>query len=235
MSQVDNLDPQTTIRPRNRKRILVVAILVAVAAVCIPGLYVYVIYDGAGELERAIAETDELDPDWQFQDLLTKQATIPDELNGALRVLEAYKLFSNTRGPVKPLPLIEMIYEHLWDLQDPKHPALQEMPPPNIEFTRGQTQGLREGLAKESAALKVALTLANYPRGRSDFQWDGRFTTPPNLAVVHYLELVANLISFDILMKTQENDTTGGEANAHTRRGLPQVRRGRGSSPTSGD
>ena len=47
---------------------------------------------GMEHLRSAVAEADELDPGWRWEDLEKKRAAVPDAENAALRVEAAYKL-----------------------------------------------------------------------------------------------------------------------------------------------
>ena len=70
---------------------VVFTVLLLLVGYCI-GWYFYHRHDGLKELKAAIAELDENDPGWRWDDLEKRRAVVRDEENGALRVAAAVGL-----------------------------------------------------------------------------------------------------------------------------------------------
>jgi hypothetical protein len=95
---MDQHDGESAKRPPRSlcKRILFRGALLVLAAVVL-----YLAYDylqrtrGMSALERTLAELDESDPGWRWEDILAARATIPDEQNSARTVIEAHRLLTS--------------------------------------------------------------------------------------------------------------------------------------------
>src|SRR5438309_4279513 len=75
------------------KRIVLGLGLLLIQAICVALTASYYFRKlGMEHLRSAVAEADELDPGWRWEDLEKKRAGVPDAENAALRVEAAYKL-----------------------------------------------------------------------------------------------------------------------------------------------
>src|SRR6266851_1444874 len=123
---------------------------------------------GIEHLRSAVAEADELDPGWRWEDLEKKRAAIPDAQNAALRVEAAHKLLPN-----------DWLKEEAATDDEPGRTTLlekiQELEPPTL-LNEEQVTGLRAKLKKVHAALSEARLLAGLRTGRFP-------TTTPELAL----------------------------------------------------
>ncbi len=105
-----------TLRKYVSRRTLIGICIFAVVALA---LFVATLVHSYSDLNRAIAETDRLDPGWRRDDLIAALPTIPDEENGALVILKAHAIAEkNTKVPSPVWPDDEMI-----ELE--KHPEIQ--------------------------------------------------------------------------------------------------------------
>src|ERR1700731_658412 len=98
-------DPIELLPPlRKRRRRWPWVLLVFVVFVLLPlgtfvGYWRYMDHVYAEQVRQAEARADQLDPGWRLEEIEAKRAIIPDEENGALRVLEARRLFPERWPP----------------------------------------------------------------------------------------------------------------------------------------
>ncbi len=76
--------PETTRVPKRRRRILLRGAIVVVG--CMAALIFCAMWISDRSLQRAMAETDRLDPGWRMEELEAKRAFVPDEENSGLVV-----------------------------------------------------------------------------------------------------------------------------------------------------
>src|SRR5207245_2900027 len=129
------------------------------------------------QLQRAIAEADQLDPGWRTLELEAKRVVVPDEQNSALVIAAAKKLL-----PAK-WPMWDSPYAPENKGRDPEETlalkqGLWTLEPP-VQLTDQQIAALRQELARAAAALAEARRLADLPHGRFPFQYTPKRQAPP--------------------------------------------------------
>src|SRR5437764_11746830 len=73
-------ESQARTKPRRRLRLALAAVMLG----AVLAYYFYQSWATATDLDDAIAETDRLDPNWRFDDLMAERKPVPDERNAAL-------------------------------------------------------------------------------------------------------------------------------------------------------
>jgi hypothetical protein len=172
-SSPENFAPQGRPWPWPKRAIRAFMILVPIGLLLL-AVHAYVFVGGDRALQQAIAEANEIDPGWQWDDLEARRAIIPDAENGALQVLEAKRLMPDP-WPVPQRPLRQA------DQKVPPANATQVLsleevlarllPPEQLD--QGHTEDLRAQLRKVEVALEVARSLADLPHGRypGSYRW----------------------------------------------------------------
>jgi hypothetical protein len=117
------------------------------------------------------------------------RAVIPKEQNSALQILAL----------AKQIPHDWNSGRELWELS--------ETLPPEAQLNEAQTKALSAELAKVAAVLPTARKLKDFPNGRYPITY-GRnwFNTT---ASGHEARMVANLLSFDALLRAHDRDADG--------------------------
>ncbi len=153
------------------------------------GWHLYLRQMRAGQLAAAVARTNQLDPGWTLEEIESSRATIPDEENGARRVLAARKLLPE-RWPPRD-------FGEDWD----------EIAAP-VRRRDDQAAALRAALADVGPALEEARRLDHLPRGRYPITYADDFLgtlVPHNDAV----RTVAYLLRADAMARVEEGDLDG--------------------------
>jgi hypothetical protein len=173
------------------------------------------------EVQAAVAELDRTDPGWTFEEMQARRRNVPDEKNGALRVLAAAALLPNN-WPA-------------WDEPDPARELDLDMadylafatsfddPDPLAKIDGEPLRVFRKELKRAEAAIPVALTLVDYLDGRFPIEYalDGVSTRfrGPNQA-----RRVAMLLAAVARERIQEGDMSGAgnyvQATLHTARAI---------------
>ncbi len=115
------------------------------------GLYVYVKWAAASETEKAIAETDLLDPGWHWSDIDASRETLADEKNSAVQIGKVLALTGRGGLHFKNSQAAE---EDLDKLEPPCELNVRQ-----LEMLREAFEGLQEGVA-------LARQLKDMPNGR---------------------------------------------------------------------
>jgi hypothetical protein len=118
-------------------------------------------------LADAIAAADRDDPNWRIDDLMAHRQPVPDAENSALIVAEALEYLPEN-WPTGPAP-----------------PPGQHAPPPTeasraydrmsamadyVRLDKGTADSLAAGLKEYGEAVRIARTVADYPRGRHELE-----------------------------------------------------------------
>ncbi len=110
------------------------------------------------DIERAIAETDTLDPRWRWEDIEADRKAIPDAENSAIQIVSILKLVGTT-GKAAP----------------GSHPNYDKffggLPAP-AQLNSEQVELIREALDKIPAGLTEARKLKELPHGQFPVRWD---------------------------------------------------------------
>ena len=113
-------------------------------------------FHGRAELDEVIAETDRLDPRWRWEQILADRRPLP-EAEDSMRVIHAA---AKVMGEWKP--------KELWLANDDD--LLDNHLPANRRFSDERLKAVRDLLQKRQAAVPLAASLKDYPRGRGDYQ-----------------------------------------------------------------
>jgi hypothetical protein len=119
------------------------------------------------ELREAIAEADQLDPGWRWQELEARRKVIPDEENAALRVLAAHRLLPPGAWP--PLPP-EALRGGRGPFPNRVGEAISYLPPP-VQLHEALALEIRSSLAAVEPALVEARKLRGLSEGRYPVAW----------------------------------------------------------------
>jgi hypothetical protein len=176
------------------------------------GLFIYMLYsrtDSGSRLQEAIDEADRLDPGWRMEELEAKRAHVPDDENGALRVIAAKKdlpqgwptwaALARRQGP--DLTAAE---------RDDFETALNELLPP-IQLNGQQAAALDAELKSVAKALTTARRLADMPTGRyaAKVPSEPSFLRPFNRDPSE----TARLLEFDVILRAHTGDMDGALAS----------------------
>jgi hypothetical protein len=156
------------------------------------GVYFYIAWAGDTDLAMAIAETDQLDPHWRFDDLVAERAPISDEPNPALVAMKADAL-TRPSG---------------FDLGRNSHVLFEDVPPQH-RLNGPQIAALREALTKFEEAVKVARTLKDFPgEGRFPIRYDTDIFSI-NLEPLQRNRGVMYMLENDAMLRAEEEDAAG--------------------------
>ncbi len=161
----------TRAKPRWKRWIRIVSIVV-LAIVGLPaGLHFYLRWSAGRNLQYALAEADRLDPGWRLEELEEKREIVPDEENGALKVLAVKELMPRDwpnrprflpmrgRAALQSEPEITQGEEQILRL------------PPEAQLPPEILRELQSDLKNMAVALPEARTLVQFPRGRYSIQY----------------------------------------------------------------
>ncbi|HLJ92987.1 MAG TPA: hypothetical protein VKU02_07330 [Gemmataceae bacterium] len=195
---------------RWRKRLLLLS-LVAVPLALLGTMGCVLLFWQDIRLQRAIAETDQLDPGWRSQELEAKRTVLPDAQNSALVLMTARKLLP------PQWPIWDKPYAPENKGRDPEATTVLGqsfwMVQPAVQLDDRQTAALREELSRAAAALAEARTVADLPQGR--FPLSPAQGPPPGNYLRGYspnageTSLVRNLLAYDVLLRAQDRDLDG--------------------------
>jgi hypothetical protein len=144
------------------------------------------------EVAEAVAEADQLDAGWRFEDMQAQRRLPPPERNSALQVLKVKSLLP--RDWAGPPPDAEEV----------------EQPAPELTrlLDRREERRLREALKRAGPALDEARKLADMPEGRYPVAWaaDIESTVLPWFDAIHS---VGPVLGFDGQLRSHEGDSDG--------------------------
>jgi hypothetical protein len=155
------------------------------------GAFLYKRHVAERELQAALAELDEKEPGWRLEDIEARRAVVPEDQNGALRVLAARKLLPERW----PDPAFARSHEEAFE-------ALQ----PNRQLDAQQEKLLREETGQYQAAVAEALKLADYPTGRYSINYTEDWISTL-VAHAQHARSIANLLSFECSVRLQDQDS----------------------------
>jgi hypothetical protein len=194
-------------RPRRRRRLwpwLIGSPIFLFMAVAI-GSWIYLSRMVDHRLADAIAAADRDDPHWRIDDLMANRESVPDAENSAIVVSEALKLlpeswpFSPRPPRGQPLPIrtkIEEISDRLLE---------RAM---NVFMDEEEVQVLRDELDTHQEAVRIARTVADYPRGRHELIL-GPTLIDTLLRETQRARNAARLLSADAALRAHDGDFDG--------------------------
>jgi hypothetical protein len=186
--------------PRRRRRWLLL-LLVPLALVAAAWAYLY--FGSDHRLNRALAETERLDPHWRLDDIQAQRADVPDAENGALTVI-AVRAKSPPRWPE-------------WEIGPPPNASddsasaldriLRELRP-NEALRPADRSAMREEMERAAPAIQEARRLVGQPRGRFPIVYSKNYisTLMPNIQDARQ---TARLLQYDALFRAQSGDLDG--------------------------
>jgi hypothetical protein len=189
MKMTSNLTTDPLPKPRRRKWLLRVGITFLVLLLVAAAFYAYWRHQVNQNLDDVVAALDRHEPGWRWDDILAARPTIPDESNGALRVLNA--------GKSIPSPW------HTLDLDN----ALTDTQP-NTRLTEDQLSLLNAHFEEAEAALPIARDMAHYSTGRFEVHWT-RDVISTRLEHLDAVRGTARLLELDAMRRAQQNDLDG--------------------------
>ncbi|WP_337173375.1 hypothetical protein [Paludisphaera sp.] len=189
---------QPTRRRRRRRRWGVAGALGLVGLVAGAVAGNYLIRTSIRSAEEAVAETDAIDPDWRLDDLLAARDEVPDEENSALVAAAAVALLDESWPPE----------------------ALEGEPGPDVREILGEAATLGEfddsrrlddaslaaivaSLEEQAEALELARTLADYDRGRHEYEI-GPAVIDTLLPETQNVRGVARLLNADVIVAAHD-------------------------------
>src|SRR5262249_29565085 len=112
------------------------------------------------DLREALAEADQLDPGWSWDELEASRKTMPDDQNSGLLAIAV-------NGQI-PIP---------WPNVEQEQKLLEGVLPPERQLNAEQIKFLRGQMARVPDALAQARRLADMPAGRLPLSWsrDGTY------------------------------------------------------------
>jgi hypothetical protein len=191
---------------RWRKRILLAGSVVLVSLCWLSGVHLYSRITASRDLQEAIADLDHLEADWRFEEIQGRRRVVPEERNGARRVLAAKAL----------LP------KHWPAWEDPHSPESQGLKEedretlrdivlkldPVVQLNEQQIRVLRSELQKVTPARIEARKLVDYLHGRYTIDWKLDFPSTL-LPDVQDTREVVKLLTCDALLRAHDQDVEG--------------------------
>src|SRR5438132_6345599 len=173
-------------RPRRIRRTLVGTILACIGLMV--SAYFYEGYTARKRLEAAIAAADRMDPYWRLEDLEAHREKLPDDKNSAVVIAAVV--------PVLPGSWSKFVAGNDFQSRD-DHSGRR--------LDEKQVRILRTELKASARALVAARKLKDLPKGRFPFP----LGVTPVLSHVQEVRTIANLLSFDAMLRAEEKDLEG--------------------------
>jgi hypothetical protein len=193
-------------RPWERGVVLTLAVLLGLSA----ALCAWRWHKIGLALRQEVADLDRSEPGWRWHDLEAARADVPDEENGALRVLAAAE-FLPAGWPKQELMALEEV-------------------PPNEQFDAAAYARLRAELDRVGPALREARKLADLPAGRFPITYD-RSGLPGSRSLEMQVPAVHDLLRCAAWADAQAGDVRGASAGC---RALVNAARAVGDEPFAG-
>jgi hypothetical protein len=191
-----DLEDELPVRPvRPRRRLKIALLVLLLPAGLLGGGYLYLVLAANGELEAAQEEASRDDPHWRLEEIEARRKEIPDAQNAALRVLAVQRLIPQSWPPPQ---LTELFIED---------------PAPQEQLNEPQIAALRKELARAQPALTRARTLTDLPRGRYPVTYSLDYIS--TRVRCQEARAVADLLSWDVRLRTQEQDLDGALRTCH--------------------
>ncbi|WP_165253180.1 hypothetical protein [Paludisphaera soli] len=191
---------EPSVRKRRRRRRWAVAAGLGAVAMIV-GFFggSYLCRVASRNAEQAVAETDELDPDWRLDDLMATREEVPDDENSALIVAEVVDVLPEgwdqkpLKKPGSPDP----------DPDAPLDPATALERAEDLDESRSLPDDVArvigDELEKLSEAVDLARQVADYDRGRHELELGPTLIDTP-LAETQNARGAARLLRADALI-----------------------------------
>jgi hypothetical protein len=184
-------------------RLVIVPTVLMLAAAIGTGIYLRRVVEG--RLAEAMAAADHDDPYWRLDDLMAHREPVPDAENSALvlaevlaRVPEEWPSAPRTPPGVPLLPPTEA-----WKAFARMHDRVE-----NVRLDDATAEALRVELQARDPAVKIARTVAGYPRGRHELELGPTLIDTP-LKEAQASRGVAQLLAADAVIRAQDGDLDG--------------------------
>jgi hypothetical protein len=180
--------------------------LVLLAALCLVGGYAYLLTSGHRDLQKAIAEADQLDPHWRMADLEAERPVLPDAENGIWQIGVAMSKLPRP-WPSWPVPTASTDQTYTQSVRTALDQSFSDLPP-QVLLNEYQVKALRAELERAKPALVEARKMADLPRGRYRLKWSRDYisTLFPHLDEVR---TIANLLHYDARLRAHDLDIEG--------------------------
>ncbi len=180
-----------TARRRRRWPIVLVCLL---ALLAVPAaFYLYQSWATASELAAAIAEAEQHDPRWRFEQIVEDMPAVADADNPALVCARVDALTRPAGG---------------FDVGQKNYHLFDELPPER-QLNMPQAAVVRAALDKHPEAVKLARTLKDFPgEGRFPIKHSGDFLST-NIEPLQRCRGVMSLLEHDAMLRAEEGDFTG--------------------------
>ncbi len=176
-------------------------------------------------LSKAIAAADRDDPNWRLDDLLAHRTPLPDAENSATIVAQVLELIPGNWPAAPPAPpgYPNPPKTAAWIATDRMIATA-----PNVRLDPDAERELRASLAEVSEAVRIARTVAGYPRGRHELTL-GRTLLDTSLVETQAARGVARLLQADAALRAHDGHLDGALDSC---RAILNVGRSIGDEPT---
>jgi len=201
------------LRWRSIPGLLVRAGLVLLPLLLLLGWYVYSGRIAESDLQKALAETDIVEPGWRLMELESQRPALPPEQNSAVQILRAYELAHQKRP----------------DLVETDGRILKIGP--EVQLDPDLVALVTTELAPFKSAIAEARRLADMPHGEHPAAADGKVSpfNPRHWQFDEKVGTLATLLSSDVVLRAQANDPKGALASC---RALINAARSVGTLPS---
>ena len=156
-------------------------------------------------LAEATAAADRDDRYWRLDDLMAHRETVPDKENSALILAELRSILpenwpSSATPPASGVPRPKAGSKSVYD-------SMSSMPD-NARMDQSSAAEIRADLAQYSQALRLARSVANYPRGRHEIQL-GPAVIDTLLPETQAARSVTKLLQADAAIRAHDGDLDG--------------------------
>ena len=149
---------------RRRLRYLVIGAIVVLVLLLVVGGYAFLTLSGTYQLDAAIAEADQSDPNWRLSDLEASRANYPDADNSMLWIQETHKLITGTPCFQWAVPEAGDDQNYAREVQSALDQSMSDLKL-GVRPNDRQQQALRAELKRLGAALEKARELERMPMG----------------------------------------------------------------------
>jgi hypothetical protein len=182
-----------TTRPTRRKWWRYILGLMFLGALSVGCFVWWQVASADSALVKAIAATDEIDPQWRLADLMANRAWVPDDENSATTILAGHSLLDSTKRPAP------------FDYEVLGKPVDEAFEFPAHRLSDQQKDALKALLPEYERALAKYRKVVDMPRGKYVFTWtpmalSSQFTNPN-------IRDAATALRYDFLDRLEAGET----------------------------
>jgi hypothetical protein len=180
-----------------------VPVLGALVAAYVMGGYMGRMVDR--RLNDAVSAADKDDPNWRLDDLWENRQPVPDAENSALIVAQALSKLPESwpSGPAPPPGQPKQAPSRLAGTYDQLGASAA-----NIPLSAGAVAVIRDELEKHAEAVRIARSVAGYPRGRHELELGPTLIDTP-LPETQAARTAARLMTADAAIRAHNGDADG--------------------------